>query len=432
MAENGPAGETRNRLMFKRPAKYFANRFHDAQEDAWLAYRAGLDLVLDWGRRSGKSELEIEIMIEDVETSGYSSMYCAITQRQAREIIWPKLTRRLLNDPNWKPNSQRLTWTYKGGPDISLKGTDEGNDKLRGDAKRIIVLDEKAFYRKPELLEKEVIAPMLADYNGQLIHSSTPKGKNHFWKLKQKAKANPHKYFTSRCTLFENSFIPPEGKKRILEEYDGEQDPLYRQEILCEYIDFQGKAFALDRSQYLRDRFPGGVLEHSFVWRGLDHGYSPDPTACVWLAYSKDRNHWQIIGEYKQAELLIHKHASSIKILETLPIIDTYSDIDPQLIAEYNAVGLSCTAAHKYDKEARILRIVTMLRTGQLSIASNCTQLIDEMDAYEWGQDGNDHLIDAMIYAVSNAIVPEPIVQRYEKRTFKVEESSQSFGDEDY
>lgn len=131
MAENGPAGETRNRLMFKRPAKYFANRFHDAQEDAWLAYRAGLDLVLDWGRRSGKSELEIEIMIEDVETSGYSSMYCAITQKQARDIIWPKLTRRLLNDQNWKPNSQRLTWTYKGGPDISLKGTDEGNDRLR-------------------------------------------------------------------------------------------------------------------------------------------------------------------------------------------------------------------------------------------------------------------------------------------------------------
>lgn len=98
---------------------------------------------------------------------------------------------------------------------------------------------------------------MLADYNGQLIHSSTPKGKNHFWKLKQKALVNPHKYYTSTCTLFENSFIPPEGKKRILEEYDGPQDPLYQQEILCQYIDFQGKAFALDRSQFVRERFPG-------------------------------------------------------------------------------------------------------------------------------------------------------------------------------
>lgn len=147
----------------------------------------------------------------------------------------------------------------------------------------------------------------------------------------------------------------------------------------------------------------------------MDHGYSPDPTACVWLAYNKDKNHWQIIGEYKQAALLIDKHAAAIKGLESLPIIDTYSDVDPQLIAEYNAVGLSCTAAHKYDKEARILRMVTMLRTGQLSIASNCTQLLDEMDSYEWGQDGNDHLIDAMIYAVSNALVPAPIIHRVEK-----------------
>lgn len=418
--------------MFLRSPRYFIDRFHDNQEEAWLGYKAGMDLVLDWGRRSGKTELEAEIMIEDVENSGYSAMYCAITQKQAREIMWPKLMRRLIFNEDWKPNSQRLTWTYKGGPEIVLKGTDEGNDKLRGDAKRIIVLDEKAFYRNPELLEKEVIAPMLADYNGQLIHSSTPKGRNHFYKLKQKALNNEEKYFTSKSTLFDNSFIPDAGKKRILEEYDGINDPLYRQEILCEYIDFEGKAFALDRNLFIKPRLSGGLLEHSFHWRGLDHGYSPDPTACVWLAFNKDKGLWQIYQEYKQSALLIAKHADMIKTMERYPIIDTYSDVDPQIIAEYNApgVGLPCSAAHKYDKEARILRIVTMLRTGQLSIASSCTQLLDEMESYEWGQDGNDHLIDAMIYAVSNALVPEIKQNENVNSSFHYDENRQYFGED--
>lgn len=416
-----------------RPIQYFIDRFHEEQEIAWLAYKAGKDLVLDWGRRSGKTELEAEILIEDVETSGYSSMYCAITQKQARDIFWPKLVRRLKNEPHWKPNQVRLTWTYKGGPEIVLKGTDEGVDRLRGDAKRVIVLDEKAFYRNPEVLEKEVVAPMLADYNGQLITSSTPKGKNHFFKLKQKALKNPAKFYTSKCTLFQNPFIPQQGKIRVLEEYDGENDPLYRQEILCEYLDYQGKAFAIDPELYVKPRLAGGVLEHAWHWRGLDHGYSPDPTACVWLAYDRRTNHLQIINEYKQAALLIHKHAETIKSIESFPIIDTYADVDPQVIAEYNAVNLPCTAAHKYDKEARILRIVTMLRTGQLSIASHCKGLLTEIENYEWGQDGNDHLIDAMIYAVSNYVVPVEVQKEYAplKPYKEMAFDAQSFGEFD-
>jgi len=420
-------------MPFLRPIEYFTTRFHEKQEQAWLGYKAGRDLVLDYGRRSGKSELEAEIMIEDVEDTGFDSMYCAISQKQAREIFWPKLDRRLKDQPHWKPNHARLEWSYKGGPKISLKGTDEGINRLRGDGKRIIVLDECSFYRHFDDLIKEVCAPMLADYNGQLIYSSTPKGRNHFYKLKQKALANPHKYFTNSCTMFENPFISEEGRKRILEEYSGANDPLYRQEVLCEYIDFQGKVFALDQAQYVERIWNKADITNGYVWRGLDHGYSPDPTACVWLAFNKEKKYWQIFGEYKRAELLIHKHASVINQLDDSQVIDTFSDVDPQVIAEYNAVGLYCTPAHKYDKEARLLRIVTMLRTGQLKIASNCVELLDEIDGYEWGQDGKDHLIDAMIYAVSNAVIPvkvEPIPD-YSPNKLDLESVYRpSFGDE--
>ena len=38
-------------MPFLRPLNYFTDRFYEKQEDAWLAYKAGLDLILDYGRR---------------------------------------------------------------------------------------------------------------------------------------------------------------------------------------------------------------------------------------------------------------------------------------------------------------------------------------------------------------------------------------------
>lgn len=395
-------------MPFLRTALYFKNRFHFKQEQAWLAYKTGRDLVLDWGRRSGKSELIVEIFIEDIEDYGRDCMYIAITQTQAREIMWPKFVTRLSRNNNWKFNEQRLEIKHiPSNAIISLKGADIGKDKLRGNAKRIIACDEFAFWKDPTIV-KDVLVPQLADYNGQLIYTSTPKGRNHFWQLKERANKNILKFFTSHCTVFENPFVSEAGRTKLLEEYTGEDDPLYRQEILAAYIDFQGLVFALPQDSYIENRWDLADLEHSFHWRGLDHGFSPDPTACVWIAFNRRKGYFQVYSEYKQQALLIHKHSEIITKQEGFRFLDTISDVDPQLIAEYEAVGLSpISPAGKYDKESRLLRIVNALKTGKLKIARNCIQLLDEMLTYEWQQDGNDHLIDALNYGYTNLVVPE-------------------------
>jgi hypothetical protein len=429
-------------MAFLRPVDYFLNRFYDEQELAWLAFKAGKDIVLDWGRRSGKSELMVEIFVEDIEDYGKDCLYIALTQSQAHEIMWPKLYSKLSSNKDWKPNAQRLEWKYlPANATLSLKGADLGKDRLRGNAKRVIGLDEFAFAKDPTIV-KDVLAPQLIDYNGQFIYASTPKGKNHFWKLKQIAIRNPDRYYTSHSTMFKNPFVSAQGREKLIAEYTGTDDPLYRQEVMAEYIDFFGLVFALAQDSYIEQRWDEADLSHSYHWRGVDHGFNPDPTACVWIAYNKRKGYFQVYSEYKQKKLLVHQHAEIIQAQEKFRFISTISDIDPQLIAEYENIGLSMSPAGKYDKESRLLRIVSALKTGKLKIAKNCTELLNEMQTYEWNQDGEDHLIDALIYGFTNLVIPEEQTYRSEDQAplresipafdSRIFNASQDFGDDYY
>jgi phage terminase large subunit len=394
--------------MFKRPASYFLTRFHEKQETAWLAYKAGLTVVLPWGRRSGKSEYFAEVLIEDVENYGKPCLYLASTQDSAREIMWPKMRERVQKLPDWKLSDSILEAVYKPtNTPIRFRGI-EKVDNLAGKAYRIVVADEFALWKKdPKTIVKQILAPMIADYDGLLMYGSSKRGKNHLYDLHKTALDNTNKYYVDDCTIFDNPFVSEAGREKLLSEYSGVDDPLYRQEVLNEYVTFAGMVFALDQSMYVTEKWDEAELYHAVHWRGVDHGFSPDPTACLWMSYNHRKGYFLIYNEYKQSKLLIHQHSEIIQKTENYDFRETISDIDPQIIAEYDAIGLTMTPAGKYDKQARLLRLVNMLRTGKLKIAKNCTELLKEMASYEWDQDGNDHLIDAMIYVVTNTEIPE-------------------------
>lgn len=422
-------------MSFHRPAEYFRNRFHDKQENAWLAYKAGRDLVLPWGRRSGKSDLASEICIEDIEEHGKPCLFIAKSQKQARQIIWPKLRLKLNGQKDWKLKEGSLEAVHLPSQSpISVYGADLIPDNMTGGAYRIIVCDEFALWKKPDIVGR-VLSPMLGDYTGQIIFISSKRGKNHFYLLQKRAQRESHKYYTNEATIFDNTFLSDEGRAKVLSEYEGgPANPLYRQEILNEYVVFEGMAFALPQEDYVCDRWDPADFDHAFHWKGVDHGYSPDPTACLWMAYNRRKKHFIIYNEYKRSQLLIKQHADVIQKYEPYQTISNYSDIDPQLIAEYEAVGLQLEPAEKADKQARILRLVNALRTGRLKIAKNCVQLLEEMSSYEWEQDGNDHLIDALNYVYNNAVIPEEIITPIEdpmlnRRKHSDQFSRQNFGD---
>lgn len=424
-------------MPFLRPLDYYECRFHDRQEEQYIAYKAGLDLVLPWGRRSGKSDFFSEVLIEDLEDYGKPCLYLASTKISAREIMWPKFKARIRGNKDWKINDQKLEAIYRPADSPVRLGGIENIDDLAGKAYRIIIADEFALWKKKNVpiqdIIKTILAPMLVDFDGQIMYGSSKRGKNQLYDIHKKAKANPQKYFVNECTVFENTFVSDEGRKKVISEYDGPDDPLYRQEILNEYVTFQGMVFALDAASYTEKRWDAADLSHAYHVRGVDHGFSPDPTACVWIAYNHRMGYWLVYNEYKESKLLINQHADVIDGAEVNPIAETYSDIDPQLIAEYEAVGLSMSPAAKSDKHARLLRLVNALRAGRLRIADNCKMLLKEMASYEWDQDGNDHLIDALNYGYNNATVPEAVPETpkdpYERKNRDDEDGyGQNFG----
>lgn len=395
-------------MSFARPPEYFVTRFHDKQELAWLAYKAGLDLVLPWGRRSGKTDFKAEIAIEDVEDHKLPVLYVARTQKQAREIIWPKLSQRLAALDTWKENEAKLIYSYKPSQrgHIFIKGADTIGDDMVGQAYRLIICDEYALWKKPDIV-KRVLVPMLADYNGQIIFGSTKRGRNHFYEKHMEAKENKDRMFSIEATIFDNPYISEAGRDKLIQEYSGQDDPLYRQEILNEYVSFEGKVFAFDVTARAVDMWePWEYEERCVHFRGLDLGYE-DPTAVVWGAYHWDHDVLMIYDEYEENKQLVEAHAKLIAEQTRYPIIETYSDHDPQIIAEFESEGLKpISMASKREKDARLLRLVSDLKAGKVVIAKRCKRLLQQMDAYVWDQDGHDHLIDALAYLHSSMTLP--------------------------
>lgn len=426
-------------MTFARSLQYFEQRFHEKQEDAWLGYKAGLDLVLPWGRRSGKTEFIRDVMVEDIEEYGKPCLYVAKTRKQAHEIIWEKFERALRHQPNWRLYDSALEAYHKpSGAFVRIKGVDKDADNLAGSGYRIIACDEFALWKKPEVYSR-VLAPMLGDYNGQAIFTSTKRGKNHFHRLHMKALKQPKKYFVSEATMFDNSFLSDEGRAKVLSEYEGgESNPLYQQEVLNKYVTFEGQVAAIPEEDYIERRWDPGFLDHCYHWRGLDLGFSPDPTACVWIAYSPQFDRFQIYSEYEQHALLIKQHAEIIEAQESYEYLSSISDNDPQVLAEFKDVGLDLTAAIKSDKRARVLRLVNALRIGKLKVASNCKKTLEGLASYTWEmvEDGSDpHLIDAARYVYTNlSVPPKPIpekTQDWPRRNRPSGPNQQSFGDDD-
>ena len=172
-----------------------------------------------------------------------------------------------------------------------------------------------------------------------------------------------------------------------------------------------------------------GVPEDEFVikpveipkwWRkiyGLDTG--SQNTAAVWLAIDPDTDIYYIYSNYKKG---IDKrdieddppfiHAQAIKARgDWIPGAIDYAGTDQsdgQRIKDiYIKHGLLVENADK-RVEAGLLEVLERLSLGRLKVFNTCEQLLEEYRVYHRNEKGhivkkNDHLMDAMRYAVMSA-----------------------------
>lgn len=201
--------------------------------------------VIRAGRRSGKTSLEVEDMSFDaVSGKDRPIFYIAPTQKQAREIIWELLKKRLggIGEANESRLEMKVPTQDKGHSLIQIAGW-ENRENFRGKPAYKIVFDEVDTMKDFFIGWQEVFRPTLLDYNGKATFIGTPKKENPNLRRLEKIAETDSDYACFHFSTADNPYIPKEQLDKARQELDNDT---FRQEFLAEYLDNAGALFHYD------------------------------------------------------------------------------------------------------------------------------------------------------------------------------------------
>ncbi len=154
--------------------------------------------------------------------------YIAPLYTQAKDVAWGYVKRYGLTIPGARENESELRLDLPGGRRMRLYGADN-YDRLRGGYLDGVILDEYA--DMDPRAWSEVIRPMLADRQGWALFIGTPKGKNAFWDVWDRAGTEPN-WFRTMLKASETGLLPQEELDDARRVMTPEQ---YEQEFECSF-----------------------------------------------------------------------------------------------------------------------------------------------------------------------------------------------------
>ena len=198
--------------------------------------------VIRAGRRSGKTSVEIEIMLfKAVQKDQRNVFFIAPTQKQARSIAWEALKSRLgkIGEANESRLEMRVP-TIDGGSSIIYISGWENRENFRGMKAHHITFDEVDTDKDFFIGWQEIFRPALIDAQGTADFIGTPKKENPNLRRLEKENERDPSWEFFHFTTKDNPYIPTEEIKKAREELD---HTTYQQEILAEYVENAGALF---------------------------------------------------------------------------------------------------------------------------------------------------------------------------------------------
>lgn len=194
--------------------------------------------VICAGRRVGKTTLAAEVGTERA-LAGRQVLFASPVQEQA-DLFWDRCKAwlaPLLAAGVVVKNETRHLLTFATGGRIRAK-TAWDADSLRGDYADFLVLDEAPLMDPAAW--RTVGAPMLLDNDGDAWFLGTPKRRNWFHALYQRAIAEAGRWAAFHLTSLDNPFLSAAALAEIAKDMT-EDD--YDQEILAKFLDSEGVVF---------------------------------------------------------------------------------------------------------------------------------------------------------------------------------------------
>jgi len=377
--------------------------------------------VLAAGRRFGKTILAcVVLFLGCLKIKNGLFWYVSPTYKQTKQIAW-KILLRLIPEQFLakKPNETELSFTFKNGTELVLKGADNP-DSLRGTGLDGLVIDEFASIRNAQSVWQEVLRPALTDKLGWCFFIGTPKGKNAFWELWMKGQRKEDGFESWRFKTEDNPFI---NRSEIKEAESSLNDRYFRQEYEASFEDYTGLVWP----EYSDDPKHGCVVDPFEIpewWEKIGViDVAVSGTTAALLAAIDESGTVYFIKEYYERNKRASEVMDAIKGWNpSMWLIDPAAKIKNQrnslgelytLYDEYSDCGIMPYPAEN-DVDAGINRFGEYLKAGRIKVFSSLKNYRSELVIYHWADEretvngisrpvpykAKDHLCDCGRYVI--------------------------------
>lgn len=254
-----------------------------------IAFSPARFKVLISGRRFGKTYLALREICKYARFPGVKAWYVAPTYRQAKQIAWAMLKKKLdLVHWVYKYDETDLTAYLVNGSLIQLRGADN-YDSLRGVGLQFIALDEFADIKAEAWYE--VLRPTLSDTNGAAMFNGTPKGIGNWAKdvFDLGTGGENSEWQSFHYATIDGGRVPQSEVDAARSELD---ERTFRQEYMAEFVQYSGLIYyAFLKERYDFDVEKGGNIINIDNLEGLNMDkihvgmdFNVDPmTSNVWV-----------------------------------------------------------------------------------------------------------------------------------------------------
>jgi phage terminase large subunit len=270
--------------------------------------------ILVYHRRAGKTVATVNDLVAKAlrcrKKNGFFG-YISPFMGQAVQTAWLYLQEAVRAIPGHKVDQTKKAVSVPSAhgtmATVRLFGADNP-DSLRGLYFDGVVLDEVADMKRT--VWSEVVQPALMDRDGWAVFIGTPKGKNFFYDLYEKAKSSPDQWFCQVLKASESGLV----SQAKLDEYRADVDEeTYEQEMECSFVaGIKGAYWAslinkMDEEGRLQ---PLQIIKAAPVHVVFDLGWS-DATA-AWF-YQLINGELRVVDHQQWNEVDIHKIIDEVR-----------------------------------------------------------------------------------------------------------------------
>ncbi|MGQ2287191.1 PBSX family phage terminase large subunit [Leuconostoc suionicum] len=392
-------------------------------------------IVYKGSRGSGKSEAEATQVIYDIVTKSYVNWLVlrryANTNRQSTFTLLQKVANRMGVGNLFQFNSSLPEITYKPtGQKILFRGADKplsitSISVETGNLCRLWV--EEAYQLESEEAFDTVDESMrgiINDSNGfyQTVLTFNPWNERHWLKKRFFDKDTRVGNSLALTTTYkDNPFLDEDYVNRLLE-MKKRNPRRARVAVDGEWGVAEGLIY---ENTFVENFDIREVLKSARIVRGMDWGYGPDPTAFIEYAINVRTKDVYIFKEMYKQHMLTDEIFKWLYVngYQQGDIRADYANGGDRMIQELKNKGIKgIKRAHKYE----IMFGVTYLQDYKIHVLPSLEHTIEELNSYVYDTDKeggwvgkavdkNNHLMDAMRYAV------EPLIMTKKSTTDRME-----------